>query len=66
MSGTAIYTTDRKEEVRTLGKDGEVQTLIRIWATTKKGTYFHIDVPEDELDKAPELLNARAMKLDAI
>jgi len=66
MSNGAIYTVESKEEIRKLGKAGEVEIHFRIWATTKKGTYFHVDVPEDELDKAHDYLEARAKKLDAI
>lgn len=66
MSNGALYTVDSKEEIRKLGKGGEVEIHFRIWATTKKGTYFHVDVPDDELDKAHDYLEARAKKLDAI
>lgn len=61
-----LYTVDSKEEIRKLGKGGEVDVYYRIWATTKKGTYFHVDVAEDELDKANEVLTARAKQLDSI
>lgn len=61
------YKVESKEEIRVLDrKTGEVLTCYRIWATTKKGTYFHLDVPESELDKAPELLTKKAQALDAI
>lgn len=66
MSNGKAYTTDSKEEIRKLGKGGEVDVHFRIWATTKKGTYFHVDIPEDALDKADEALTARANQLDAI
>ena len=66
MSNGAVYTVESKEEIRKLGKAGEVEIHYRIWATTKKGTYFHVDVPEDELDKADNYLRPRAEKLDAI
>lgn len=61
-----LYTVEKKEEAQRLGKDGEVITYYRIWATSAGGTYFHVDVPEEELDKSPSLLAARAKKLDAI
>ena len=66
MSNGQLYTVDSKEEIRKLGKAGEVEIHFRMWATTKKGTYFHVDVPENELDKAHDYLEARAKKLDAI
>ena len=66
MSNGQAYKVESKEEIRVLGKGGEVETHYRIWATTKKGTYFHVDVREDQLDKAPELLTTRAKALDTI
>lgn len=60
------YTVEEKEEIRKLGKDGEVETWYRIWATSKGGTYFHVDVPEAQLAKADEVLTKRAEELDAI
>lgn len=60
------YTIEDKEEIRRLSKAHEVETWYRIWATSKGGTYFHVDVKEDELDKADEVLTARAKALDAI
>lgn len=61
-----LYTVDRKEEIRKLAPGGEPVVHFRVWATTRKGTYFHVDVPEGELDKAHDMLRARAEKLDAI
>jgi hypothetical protein len=66
MGKGADYTVKKKEEVRRLTETGDVEFLWRIWATSKGGTYFHIDVPEDQFDKADELLTAKARKLDAI
>lgn len=60
------YTVESKEEIRRLGKAGEVETMFRIWATSKGGTYFHVDVPESQLDKSDSVLTARAKQLDAI
>jgi len=60
------YTVDSKEELRKLSKAGEVETWYRIYATSKGGTYFHVDVKEDELEKADQVLTARAKQLDAI
>jgi hypothetical protein len=66
MAAPEAYTVDSKEEIRTLDKAGNVVVMYRIWATTRKGTYFHVDVPENQLDKAGEHLTARAKALDAI
>lgn len=66
MGDQALYTVESKEEIRKLGKGGEVEVHYRIWATSKGGTYFHVDVPEAELDKAHEVLEAKAKKLDSI
>lgn len=63
---TNNYTTQKKEEIRLLDQAGNVVTVYRIWATTPKGTYFHVDVPEKELAKAGAMLTARASELDAI
>lgn len=60
------YRVDTKEEIRRLDKAGNLETVYRIWATTKKGTYFHIDVAEDQIAKADAALAARATELDAI
>ena len=66
MGKSVDYKVDRKEEYRTITKGGDVQVWYRIWATSKGGTYFHVEVPEGELDKADERLSARAKALDAI
>lgn len=66
MSNIAVYKVDRKEEFRVITKAGDVQMWYRIWATSKGGTYFHIEVQDTALDKADELLAARAKQLDAI
>ncbi len=66
MAAKTDYTVEKKEEIRLLGKGGEVVTSYRIWATSKGGTYFHLDVPEAELAKSDERLTAKAKALDAI
>lgn len=66
MAAKTDYTIDSKEEIRKLSKAGEVETWYRIWATSKGGTYFHVDVPEDELAKADDILTKKAKQLDAI
>lgn len=66
MVDKAYEITEPKEEVRKLSKAGEVETWYRIWATSKGGTRFHVDVPEDQLENAGELLLKKAKALDAI
>ena len=66
MSNGSTYKVESKEEIRKLDKGGEVETWYRIYATSKGGTYFHVDVPEAELDNANGLLEAKAKKLDSI
>lgn len=66
MPEKAYEITEPKEEIRRLSKAGEVETWYRIWATSKGGTRFHVDVAEDQLEKADELLTKRAKQLDAI
>ena len=66
MPKGADYTVDSKEEIRKLSKGGEVETWFRIWATSKGGTYFHVDVPEVQLAQADKILTAKAKELDAI
>jgi len=66
MVEAALYKVESKEEIRKLSKAGEVETWYRIWATSKKGTYFHVEVPEDKLDKSDEILAKKAQQLDAI
>lgn len=62
------YKVDYKEEIRQLTKAGEVETWYRVWATTKKGTYFHIDVPEKDMgtEKESAAVSKKAKALDAI
>ncbi len=61
------YKVDIKEEFRKLNtKTQDVETWFRIWATSKGGTYFHVEVREDELAKADEVLTKRAKEIDTI
>lgn len=62
----ADYLVDRIEETRRISPHGEVLTYYRIWATSKKGTLFHIEVAENEMEKAPQLLQKRAQMLDSL
>ena len=66
MAKGTDYKVESKEEIRKLSKAGEVETWYRIYATSKGDTYFHVDVPEEELGKADEILTKRAKELDAI
>ena len=60
------YTVTSKEEIRKINEAGDIETWFRIWATSKGGTRFHVEVPETQLDKADEPLTRRAQTLDAI
>ncbi len=60
------YTVESKTEARSLDRSGAVVTSYRIWATSKGGTYFHIDVAESELAQADARLTAKAKQLDGI
>jgi len=66
MSGKGNYTVDKKDEIRKLDKAGKVETWYRIYATTTGGTYFHVEVHEDNLASADQVLAARAEQLDSI
>lgn len=66
MAPIKDYQIEKKEERQKLTPTGDVVTVYRIWATSKGGTYFHVEVPEKDLDKADQLLSARAKQLDAI
>ncbi len=66
MAPKTDYTVSSKEEIRRLGRGGAVETHYRIWATSKGGTYFSIEVPEGELSKADVVLTAKAKLLDGI
>jgi len=66
MSKGTDYKVEKKDEVRKLSKGGELETWFRIFATSKGGTYFHVDIIEDQLDNADAILTTRAKKLDSI
>lgn len=63
-----LYEVEAKEEIRRIGKGGEIETWYRIWATSKGGTYFHVDISEEDIgtDKVAAALAKRAKELDAI
>jgi len=60
------YQVEKKEEIRKLSPAGEVLTYYRIWATSKGGTRYHVEVAEAELETADKLLTKRASDLDTI
>lgn len=60
------YTVEKKEEIRKLSPAGEVLTCYRVWATSKGGTRYHVEVAEAELETSDILLTKRAKDLDAI
>ena len=66
MAKGTDYTVESKEEIRKLSKAGEVEVWYRIWATSKGGTYFHVDIRSDQLAKADDILTRQAHTLDAI
>lgn len=66
MAKGVEYTVEKKEEIRKLSTAGEVLTYYRIWATSKDGTRYHVEVAETELEMADSLLTKRAKELDAI
>lgn len=66
MGRSDNYKTEKKEPFRRVTKEGEVELWYRIYATSKGGTYFPIEVREDQLDEAPKLLEEMAKKLDSI
>ena len=66
MSPTSNYTWDHTEETRKIDQRGEVHTYYRVFAYTAKKTYFHIEVADTDLAKAPELLAKKAAVLDSI
>lgn len=66
MPGAIGYTSKRKEEFRKMIDTGEIETWYRFYAVSNGGTYFHVEVPERDIAKAPKLLEERAKQLDAI
>lgn len=63
-----LYKVDSKEEIRSMGKGGEIVTIWRVWATTKGETYFHMDFPEKDFvkEKVDKALATRATIIDSI
>lgn len=66
MTKGTDYAIEKKEEIRRLSATGEPVLYLRIWATSKGGTYFQIEIPENELDKADAKLTAKAKAIDTI
>ena len=62
-----VAKVEKKEELTKLNvKTHELEVWYRIWATSKGGTYFHVDIPEQDLAKAAQIVDAKATQLDAI
>ena len=61
------FFVDKKLELQRMER-GEVVTFFRVWATSKGGVYFHVDLSEVDLDtaRAHEILAKRAKELDVI
>lgn len=66
MAKDTDYRVESKEEIRKISKAGEVETWYRLWATSKGGTYFHVDIRSDQLAKADDILTRQAHALDTI
>ncbi len=67
MTPVQNYKIERKEEMRRM----DLKTMApwmgyRFWVTSQGGTYFSIEIAEDQLDHAGELISAKAKKLDSI
>jgi hypothetical protein len=62
------YDVTRKEPIRKFNAEMEVMSYFRIFATSKGGTRFWIEVPESDLGtpKVDAALTKRAKELDAI
>ena len=62
------YEVTRKEEIRKFDREMNVQTYYRIYALSKGGTLFHVEVPEADLGtpKVEATLTKRAKELDSI
>ena len=61
-----LYKVEEKREIRRLAKGGDVEVAYTIYATSKGGTYFSVEVPEKELSRSADLLAAKAKLLDSI
>lgn len=66
MAGEGMYKVESKDEFRKRARDGTIEKWFRIYATSKGGTYFSVEVPEAQLGKASAHLTARAQELDEI
>ena len=60
------YIVEKKEELRRISRAGEPVLFLRIFATSKGGTYFQVEIPEDQLERADAVLTKKAKELDAI
>ncbi len=66
MTKGTDYTVEKKDEIRKLTSAGEVQIVYRIWANSKGGTRFSVEVPEASLVNADQVLTTKAKQLDSI
>lgn len=66
MAGPMNYTVEKKEEIRQIDEDFKPFKLYRITARSKGGTRFSVEVRDDQLTKAPEILSKKATELDSI
>jgi len=55
-------------ERTTITREGLIQKVYRVSATTKNGVLFSLDIPEKEFskEKVDKILSKRAAELDAI
>ena len=63
-----VVKVEKVEEIVRLNKDREAETYFRTWATSPKGVYFHLDLPDKiaGTPKALEVLAKRAAELDSM
>jgi hypothetical protein len=66
MANEAYYTTVRKESFRRMDDVGDVKSYWRIYAKSKGGTLFNIEIPDVEILQAPAALLAKAKQIDSI
>jgi len=62
------YTVKQITERAHLAPDGTIQKIYRIEATTAGGTFFTVDLTEEQTDpkRAAEILTAKAVQLDRV
>lgn len=60
------YEVVKKEPIRKVSREGEVNLGFRIHAQTSGGTRYWVEVGDDQLDDASSMLEAKAKQLDGI